>query len=426
MRNYDTSLRPYTTKRVEEIDHADILVGIPCYNNDTTIAHVIQRVSHGLKDFYSDRRAVIMVADGGSTDDSRDMAKEFEIKPWQEKIVSIYRGEPGKGTALRSILEAAHRLDVKTCMVVDSDLRSITADWVHYLLEPVLARGFDFVTPIYTRYKYDGTITNNITYNLTRALYGKRIRQPIGGDFAFSPECIRHFLTQNVWGTDVARFGIDIWMTTSAIINDFKICQSHLGVKVHDAKDPASHLAGMFRQVIGTLFDLMEANEAVWKRVQGSTPTEIFGTPGTVIPEAISVNQELLVSRFKAGHRNFGVLYEKIFSPESYGMIDRAARLAPARFILETDSWVRILFELAATYHKWHNNRHRLLELAIPLYYGRVASFINRTRDMDSNEAEQVVEEQARKFEENKDYLRQLWDAPFEEDEDFNHHLQQV
>ena len=49
---YDTGLRAYTSKRIEEIQSADILVGIPCYNNETTIAHVIQMVSHGLATHY--------------------------------------------------------------------------------------------------------------------------------------------------------------------------------------------------------------------------------------------------------------------------------------------------------------------------------------------------------------------------------------
>jgi len=423
---YNTSLRPYTTKRTEEIDRADILVGIPCYNNETTIAHVIQMVSHGIRDHYRDKRSVIMIADGGSTDDSRDAAKEFEVQPWQEKIVCIYRGPSGKGTALRSIFEAANVLDVTACMVVDSDLRSITTEWVKSLLDPVLNHGYDCVTPIYTRYKYDGTITNNIAYNLTRALYGKRIRQPIGGDFAFSQKSVRYFLSRNVWNTDVARFGIDIWMTTNTVINDFKICQSHLGVKIHDAKDPASHLAGMFRQVIGTLFSMMEQNEAYWKKVRGSIPTEIFGTPGDVKPEPITVDKDLLVGRFKAGYNNFGVFYEKIFTTECFQMIQSSARLSTTHFNLETETWVRILYELAATYHKWPYNRNRLLELAIPLYYGRVASFINRTNEMDSEEAEQVVEEQAAQFEKNKDYLIQLWDEPFEEDEEFKHKLREV
>ena len=107
---YDTGLRAYTSKRIEEIQSADVLVGIPCYNNETTIAHVIQMVTHGLANHYKGIRSVIFVADGGSTDDTREVAKEFQMKPWQEKLVSIYRGPGGKGSALRSLFEAASRL----------------------------------------------------------------------------------------------------------------------------------------------------------------------------------------------------------------------------------------------------------------------------------------------------------------------------
>ena len=186
--NYDTALRLYTAKRIEEIESADVLVGIPCFNNEKTITHVIQMVTHGLAKHYADKRCVIHIADGGSTDDTREVAKEFEIKPWQEKIVSIYRGPGGKGTALRSIFEAAGRLNVRACAVVDSDLRSITPGWMDLLLTPIYAEGFDYVAPLYARHKFDGTITNSIVYPLTRALYGKSIRQPIGGDFGFSGE----------------------------------------------------------------------------------------------------------------------------------------------------------------------------------------------------------------------------------------------
>ena len=221
--HYNTAMRGYTSKRIEEVESADILVGIPSYNNEKTIAHVIQMVTHGLAMHYKDRRCVIFVADGGSTDDTREVAKEFQVKPWQEKIVSIYRGPSGKGTALRSVFEAAARLKVKACSVVDSDLRSITPDWVQHLLDPVLSRGYQFVAPVYLRHKYDATITNNIVYNLTRALYGKRIRQPIGGDFAMSMDVAKFYVDQDVWDSDVARYGIDIWMTTNAVTQNFRI-----------------------------------------------------------------------------------------------------------------------------------------------------------------------------------------------------------
>lgn len=407
---YDTALRHYTSKRIEEIDTADVLVGIPCFNNERTIAHVLQRVTHGLDRYYRDMRNVILVADGGSTDDTREAARDYEIKPWQEKIVSIYRGPGGKGTALRSVFEAAERLGVKACVVVDADLRSITSDWVLDLLDPVLETGYDFVAPVYLRHKYDGTITNNIVYNMTRALYGKRLRQPIGGDFAFSREVARFYAAQDVWETDVARFGIDIWMTTMAVTQGFKVCQSNLGVKIHDAKDPAAHLGPMFRQVVYVLFSLMEKLEPAWRNVRGSVSVETFGRTTDLQPEEVAVDLDSLVERFKTGFQQFGPLWKEVFCADCYESIRRAAERPAASFELPLSTWVQILYELAATFHAWTHNRFKIIELVTPLYYGRVASFVNQTRDMSTEEAERLVEEQALEFERQKDYLVAAWD----------------
>src|SRR3989449_10237515 len=130
------------------------------------------------------------------------------------RIITPYKGMSGKGSAVRTIFEVARRLGVKPCAVLDADLRSITPEWIELLLRPVLSGGFDFVAPYYLRHKYDGTITNSIVYPLTRALYGVQIRQPIGGDFGFSGKLAGHYMDQHVWESDVAGFGIDIWMTT--------------------------------------------------------------------------------------------------------------------------------------------------------------------------------------------------------------------
>ncbi len=409
MTHYNTALRKYTAKRVEEIESADIIVGIPCFNNEKTIEHVVQMVSHGLAVHYKDKRSVIMIADGGSTDDTREVVRDFEIKPWQEKVISIYRGPGGKGTALRSVFEAAERLKVKACAVVDSDLRSITPDWVKFLIAPVLEKGYQFVSPVYMRHKYDGTITNNIVYNLTRALYGKRVRQPIGGDFAFSRDVAKYYADQDVWETDVARYGIDIWMTTSAITRNFKICQSNLGVKIHDAKDPGQHLGPMFRQVLWTIFSLMEKNEGYWNQIKSSEPLELFGYEGTAEPEPVRVNLEGMIDNFKTGFGQFSVLWKDILSGECFDEIKKTFSMEASDFHLSTEAWIRIVYELAATFHAWKVNRNKLLDLMTPLYYARVASFVRQSWEMSSLEAEGLVEEQAVKFEADKGYLMKVW-----------------
>jgi hypothetical protein len=353
---------------------------------------------------------VIFVADGGSTDDTREVAKDFQVKPWQEKIVSIYRGPSGKGTALRSVFEAVARLKVNACAVVDSDLRSITPDWIQHLLDPVLSRGYQFVAPVYLRHKYDATITNNIVYNLTRALYGKRIRQPIGGDFAMSTDVAKFYVDQDVWESDVARYGVDIWMTTNAVTQNFRICQSNLGVKIHDAKDPAEHLGPMFRQVVWTIFSLMERFETHWKGVRGSEQVEVYGYEGSVEPEPVKVDVEAMIQHFKIGFQQFSSLWREIFGEGCFAAIQEAAQSESKAFYLSTGTWVQILYELAATFHSWKVNRNKLIDLVTPLYYARVASFVRESWEMSSKEADSLVEKQALEFEEAKDYLVKVWD----------------
>jgi len=416
--NYDTAFRPYLAKRIEKIEAADLVVGIPCYNNETTIAHVLKQVSRGLAEHFKSARAVILISDGGSTDDTREIVRDEEIEPWQEKVVFIYRGISGKGTALRAIFEAVGKLNAKACAVVDADLRSITPEWVKLLLEPILEKNYHFVAPVYARHKYDGTITNQVVYSLTRALYGKRIRQPIGGDFGFSRELATYYHEQDIWTTDVARFGIDIWMTTQAISQGFRICQSSLGVKVHDPKDPAASLGPMFRQVVQTLFTLIEQNAERWKAIEGSEPVETFGSTELGEPEPVEVNLDSLLSLYKQGFQHFGVLWKEVLSAPCYQALAALAQADGQNFRMSSQCWARILYELAATFHHWPRNRGKLIEVISPLYYGRVGSFVSEASALKSVEAEQLVEAQAEVFEKEKRYFLQVWNREESEPEE--------
>ena len=77
----------------------------------------------------------------------------------------------------------------------------------------------------------------------------------------------------------MARFGIDIWMTTEAIANGARVCQSFLGAKIHNQKDPAADLSTMLREVVGSLFASMERHTRIWSDIEGSEPVPVFGFP---------------------------------------------------------------------------------------------------------------------------------------------------
>src|SRR2546428_3387570 len=171
------------------------MVGIPSFKNAATIGYVVRAAQAGLVQYFPDLRPVLVNSDAGSPDGTGRVVIDTEPPDYIEQILLVrptnkltrvsltypeIDGVGGKGAALRTIFEIAAALEVQALVVVDSDLRSIIPEWIELLAGPILKGGYDFVAPLYARYKYDGTITNTVTYPLTRALYGNRIRQPIG------------------------------------------------------------------------------------------------------------------------------------------------------------------------------------------------------------------------------------------------------
>jgi len=327
-----------------------------------------------------------------------------------QRVSFTYQGTSGKGTAVRALFEVAHELKVKAMVMVDSDLRSIVPEWIELLAGPILKGGYDFVTPLYSRYKYDGTITNNIAYPLTRALYGARIRQPIGGDFAVSGDLVSRYLELDTFDDLTARFGIDVWMTHSAINEGFAVCQARLGAKIHDAKDPASDLGPMFRQVVGTLFGLAARYEDRWLRVRGSHAIPEYGFERVIAPEVVEVNHAKLVDNFETARLSQAEAWGEMLSPEQLGRImSLEVPPEPMAFHFPAELWIRCLYDAMVAYNRPGIDRERLLAALTPLYFGRTAGFIAETADMTTDQAERVIDAVAREFEELKPYLVTRW-----------------
>jgi glycosyltransferase involved in cell wall biosynthesis len=407
---FSTSLRQYTRRTIEQISNADILIGIPAYYSAPTINYIIKTVAKGLDKYYGDYKSVILISDGGSTDDTRDNAESVNLAGYNvHKIVHIYRGVPGKGSALRSVFEASEFLRAKAVAVVDSDLKSITPEWISNLISPVL-EGYDLVSPDYKRFKYDATITNTIAYNLTRALYGYNIRQPIGGDYGLSLNLIKHFLDQDVWHTQVAKFGIDIWMTTTAIVSGFKICQTKLGAKIHEEKEPSDDLTPMYREVVGTIFTLMEQHEDYWKKTKGLKEVPSFGQHDGPEPTPFTINRKALIEYFRLGYNNFSGVWKKIIGANNYKTIEELMHTKENdNFHFPIDSWVKIVYKYAKAFQSTPRQKFKLLNTMIPLYNAQVASLVNDLKDKTYDEANEHFEKDSRVFENMKDYLLKIW-----------------
>jgi glucosylglycerate synthase len=447
-------LTPAIRDEISRLGRADIMVGIPSFKNAATIGYVVRAAQAGLVQYFPDLKPVVVNSDAGSPDGTQRVVVETEPPDYVEQILLVrptnrldrvsltypeIDGTGGKGAALRTIFEIAAALEVQALVVVDSDLRSIVPEWIELLAGPILKGGYDFVAPLYARYKYDGTITNTVTYPLTRALYGHRIRQPIGGDFGVSGDLVRHYLGQEDWTDDVSKFGIDIWMTTSALAGGFAVCQTRLGAKIHDPKDPGADLGPMFRQVVGTILRLAVRYPDHWLSIRGSHDVPAYGFERIIEPPPLDVNSIRLLTEFHQGSLTLADRWRQMFAPanvetllilaEEAGRLADAARArlgvggdaasttattaqmadALAAFHFPDDLWARLIYDLVVAARRDDVPIEVMVAALVPVYFGRVGSFVIENRAVTTDQAEERVERQAREFELLKPYLVERW-----------------
>ncbi|MGH7834831.1 MAG: glycosyltransferase, partial [Candidatus Binatia bacterium] len=70
IKKYPSALRENVHMWVNKVKTMDILVGIPCFNNEDTIGYVVEQVCKGLADYFPGQRAAVFVSDGGSLDNT--------------------------------------------------------------------------------------------------------------------------------------------------------------------------------------------------------------------------------------------------------------------------------------------------------------------------------------------------------------------
>jgi len=242
-----------------------------------------------------------------------------------------------------------------------------------------------------------------------------KLRQPIGGDFGMSGAFIDRLETQDVWDVFVGQFGIDVWMTISAITGGARICQANLGAKTHNAKDPAFSLGPMYLQVISTVFRSMTKFADFWRDVKVVQEVPVKGTSLPWEAEPIPISVTRLVEEFNLGMAHFSSLYREILSDDSYSRLEQIARSEVCYpegycdFNMPPDLWARIVYDLAVVFNCWQGDTHKLIDLSSSLYFGQVASIANRTQSLDHEQTEMVVDDILRAFVNEKGYLEQRW-----------------
>ncbi len=363
-----------------------------------------RRISRQLGATYRDRQAVVLLLSQSEPPPRVGAAEgapaaHAPILPWSR---------PGQ-SAIEATLRAAESFDAAACALVAADGEERPIDGARQLLAPILEEGCDLVCPCYALHRFEGVLTTGIVYPLTRAVFGKRLRQPMGDEMAVS-RSLASYLLGEAWHADAAHAGDRLWLVTAALCRDARACQAQLASRPRLA--PEADLAASLAQVVGLLFHEMRLHAPVWQRIKGSRAVKTYGDAAPPIGDGRQPQVAAMLSAFQLGFQELGLLWGAVLSPQTLLALKRLSKAPEESFALDDALWARVVYDFAVGYHLARMDRALLLRSMTPLYLGWAAGFVREVRALDAAAVEARVERLCRAFEASKPYLISRWRWP--------------
>lgn len=221
-------------------------------NCEKTIGCVISSAKKSY--FFRQGNGIIIVIDGFSTDNTRQVAKDAGASLVMQQPSSKF---PGKGMAMKAGLEAAIHAKVDAIVFLDADIKNLTPEWIDLLSEPVLSRGYDMARGYYDRHPRDAAVTKLVAKPMLSIFFPEltNVEQPLSGEVCVSTKAWKTLLNKTERPPD--GWGIDVWFLIAAAMSGFKIDEVFLGKKHHSSfneyKEDVGVLSKMAEQVLFTI-----------------------------------------------------------------------------------------------------------------------------------------------------------------------------
>lgn len=387
----------------------DIAIIIPSYKSQDTIERLLEVVDSGLTSYFPEKKSLIIVVDSSDATTQETIARKAEkLRTPTRLVFSATRVTKGRG--IFKGFAIASKAGAQAVAMIDSDLKSIEPFWIKEMIEPVVCRKMDFVGPNYVRDKFDSLITNHIVYPFVRSFLRADLRQPIGGDFSFSGKIINFFLEKKHFQKSVEKYGIDIWLSFSAIVNNFNVGQVCLGTKDHgvtikDPTRPEESLGKMFVEVTGTLFALLVNYEKEWKSIDCIKVANLNKFVEKV-PTPVVADFANLWETFRRLYPKYYRYYRQILPSAMTSKIEKLYDAHNENTLFDLRLWVGIL-ECYLRQYATTENKRRLLASLLPLYFARIACFVCEVGDLSNKEVEQKIQSDISEFDLCRESLKQ-------------------
>jgi len=403
-----------TKERIERVGAADIVIGLPACGSADALHLAVEYAGAALPAIADGLKAVVLYPDSVLPASSAETepanpaaALQLVPVPWlpPDRLPSVAQKE---SNAFQEVFRVSQKVAARACCVWNSAADRITPAAVRGLLEPILARDLDLAVARYTRPKFGGLIISSIVYPLARALYGRRIYDPMSADLGFSPRFVEILLQPS---PQTGRPRALEWIPIQAVSAGLKICQVNLGLHPAPAQETAD-LSSVLVQVLGPLFLDVERNAPLWQKARGSQSVPTFGEEVPMSEERGAGDVQRMLDTFQLGYRNLQEIWGVVLPPATLLELKKLTRTAPEQFRLPDDVWARIVYDFALGHRQRAISRDHLLRAMTPLYLAWVVSYALEVRDAPAQQTNDRLERLALAYETQKPYLLSRWRWP--------------
>lgn len=401
-------------RQLVSVGEVDLLVGIPSHNDCRTVANVVRAAEETLLRNFRRQRTVLVNVDAGSRDGTPQAVRQASLLGANGieslrtlRWITTSTGSSADGfAALRTILAAADLLHAKACAVVSASGEGVAPAWIESLLNPVFTDNYDYVSPLYARHRFDGLLTRNLLYPLGRALFGNPMRELRPTEFAFSGRLASDCLNSGEWDQEGLQSGPETWIAVTAITNSYKCCQTFLGPK---PRSTSGGVVDVIRRTVSGFFWCLESTESFWLKGREPDRLTTYGPDHQLTSEPVRVDRKKLFQLYRTGVAELSEILRSILDADTHAELVRLAALDENTFRFSNALWVRTIYEFAAAYHHSVIHRDHLVQAIVPIYRGRVHSFLTVHRSDDADAMEADIEDLCQEFGRQRDFFIGRW-----------------
>lgn len=337
-------------------------------------------IEEGLKSKSVDE---VYIVDGWSTDNTVSLLRNRLPKLVEKygKNVELHQSKlrgTGKGAAIVTGMEIALSRGHSKILFMDADISSITSEWCDLLVDGLEKYNADMTRGYFDRSSFDAQITRHITVPSINMFFpeGRGINQPLGGELCMKSSFARYLLDYRL--APPSTWGIDTFITVTALAEGFKMVELYLTQKLHKRKT-LGELEKMFLECFDEMAKLIHFHERD-KNIPYSPKRRVITVAksesniqriGEDVRGLAYMNLDFetnsLIKTIRQRKVNFELLRELGVSKEDCKVIAKLSRSLEAfkreSGFLKPKKWIQLLYALLRGYisHQCNNRYHDLL-----------------------------------------------------------------